>query len=226
MGTPTTSSIASCPGWTGDGVTRIVLIRHAEAVSNVRGAWAGHDSCEGITEHGAEHATSLLERLRTTRELDGCTVFMTSRMRRAMETAEILGGAFEPRARFEPDCSFCELHPGALDGDLFDSPLSFSVYGDVFHAPAGGESRFSFARRVRRGLVALAVAAEGSGAVVVTHAGLIGTSVALFGDVDAQRGITTRAPNCSITEWDVSGPAQPASWRLVRYGDDRVLKSS
>jgi hypothetical protein len=56
-----------------DGSTRIVLIRHGEAVCNVNGIVGGERGCTGLTDLGRRQVVALAERLSRTGELEGAT---------------------------------------------------------------------------------------------------------------------------------------------------------
>ena len=70
--------------------TRLVIVRHGEAVSNAEDIVAGHVGCTGLTERGRRQVAALAERLRRTGELEGAAALYSSVLRRAVETAEIL----------------------------------------------------------------------------------------------------------------------------------------
>ena len=100
-------------------VTRIVLIRHGQALSFVEQTVAGH-ACKGLSDHGRSQAALLRDRLVRTGELRGANVFYASLMRRAHETAEIIApGVGDGRLDIRQDCGLCEQHPGDADGILW-----------------------------------------------------------------------------------------------------------
>ena len=95
--------------------TRLVVIRHGEAVANVSDLIGGHRGCRGLTERGVAQCEALAERLRRSGELAGAAAFWTSVLPRAIESAEILAPALGFAAA-EQSCSLCEQHPGEADG--------------------------------------------------------------------------------------------------------------
>ncbi len=46
-----------------DGSTRVVLVRHGEAVCNINGIVGGQRGCTGLTDLGRRQVTALAERL-------------------------------------------------------------------------------------------------------------------------------------------------------------------
>ena len=107
------------PPW----ATRIVLVRHGEAVCNVSGVCGGPIGCRGLTDRGRAQVAVLRDRLADTGELAGADALYASVLPRAVETAGLLapalvadgrGGRAAPRPVLE--CGLCELHPGEADG--------------------------------------------------------------------------------------------------------------
>jgi broad specificity phosphatase PhoE len=75
------------------GATRLVLIRHGEAVCNVAGVCGGPIGCTGLTEVGRAQVEALRARLSVTGELAGADVLYASVLPRAIETAKIVAPA-------------------------------------------------------------------------------------------------------------------------------------
>ncbi len=214
------------------GATRIVLVRHGEAVCNVSGVCGGMVGCTGLTDLGRRQVSLLRDRLDLTGELAGADALYASLLPRAVETAELLAPALvaadavgdrskPPRPVLE--CGLCELHPGQADG------LTWGQYSERYgtldwdadpHRPIapGGESWTGFVRRVDGALDALAAAHPGQLVVVACHAGVIEASllakVPVVGGVDGARlQLSTR--HASLTTWTVDA----GRWRLLGYND-------
>ncbi|HUY30442.1 MAG TPA: histidine phosphatase family protein [Acidimicrobiales bacterium] len=205
--------------------TRLVIVRHGEAVCNAEEYIGGHASCRGLTKRGVRQAEALASRLARTRELDGAAAFYTSVLPRAIETAEILAPALGG-VRFAESCSLCERHAGEADG------LTWSQYSERYRrrslpgddpdtplAP-GGESWAGFVDRASSALVALVDAHPGGLVVVVAHGGVIDSSMISFLGLDGHGSAVRLHPeHASLTEWQHIG----SKWRLVRYSDSAHL---
>jgi len=76
--------------------TRLVLVRHGEAVCNVSGVCGGRIGCQGLTDRGRAQVEALRDRLLVTGELAGTDVLYASLLPRAIETAELLAPALAP----------------------------------------------------------------------------------------------------------------------------------
>ncbi len=216
-----------------DPVTRIVLVRHGEAVCNVSGVCGGPIGCGGLTPLGRAQVAVLRDRLVATRELAGADVLYSSVLPRAVETAVLLapalvadlGDGAAPAAPLLPiqECALCELHPGEADG------LGWSDYTARFGVPdwdsdpgrpiaPGGESWTGFVNRVSGALDALVARHPGSLVVVACHAGVIESSLLaklpVVGGLEGAR-MQLRTLHASLTTWEVD----PGGWRLLGYND-------
>ncbi len=209
------------------GATRIVLVRHGEAVCNVSGICGGPAGCRGLTELGREQVAILHDRLCATGELRGASAFYASVLPRAVETATGIAAALSNDAGAVPalvtECDLCELHPGEADG------LSWEEFTAAFGGPdwdsdpsqpiaPGGESWTGFVRRVAAMLDVLAARHPGELVVVATHAGVVEASllakVPVDGGLDGAR-LQLRTAHTSLTTWE----AYAGRWRLLSYND-------
>ena len=219
-------------GPTPPGATRIVLVRHGEAVCNVSGVCGGPIGCEGLTGLGRRQVALLRDRLALTGELAGADALYASILPRAIETAELLapalvaddalgGPAKPPEPRIE--CGLCELHPGEADG------LRWGEYTERFgtldwdadpHQPIAprGESWAGFVNRVAGTLDSLSADHPGQLVVAACHAGVIEASllakVPVAGGLDGAR-LQLRTRHASLTTWEV----EDDRWRLLGYND-------
>lgn len=208
--------------------TRLVIVRHGEAVCNVEEYIGGHESCRGLTAQGVRQAEALADRLERTGELAGATAFYTSILPRAVQTARIIApalGRCSPAQRvpsFVETCALCERHPGEADG------LSWSQYverygrrslpGDEPEEPLspGGESWAGFLDRASVALEQVAYDHPGELVVVVAHGGVVDSSMIRFlGLGDHGNAVRLHPHHTSLTEWQHTG----SKWRLVRYND-------
>jgi broad specificity phosphatase PhoE len=217
------------------GATRIVLIRHGEAVCNVSGVCGGIVGCQGLTARGREQVDALSGRLAESGELAGADALYASILPRAIETAERLApalagrpgpGSSSPRPGppgLVTECDLCELHPGEADGLSWDQfitrfgPVDWDSDPDRTIAP-GGESWTGFVRRVDRALDVVADRHPGQLVVVATHAGVIEASLLsklpVAGGRDGAR-LRLRTEHASLTTWEVSD----GRWLLLGYND-------
>ena len=208
--------------------TRLVLVRHGEAVCNVTGVCGGPVGCTGLTDRGRDQVAVLAARLTETGELAGADALYSSVLPRAVETARILAPALrrpgenEPREPV-PECGFCELHPGEADGlDWGDFRARFGnpdwdTDPDRVIAP-GGESWTGFVNRVSDALDAVAARHPGQLVVVACHAGVVEASLlAKMPVVGGREGarMKLRTQHASLTTWEVDG----GSWKLIGYND-------
>jgi len=200
--------------------SRLVIIRHGEAVSNAEDVIAGHLTCKGLTPHGRRQVEALATRLARTKELEGAAALYSSILPRAVETAEILApalGGLEVRQT----CDLCERHVGEADGMTWrDYEARYGVMrpGDdpERELAPGGESWREFLDRAEAALYDVMMAHPGGLAVVAAHGGIIGASMVRFlGLSDHGAGLRGHPDNSSITEWAWTG----VRWWLVRYND-------
>jgi probable phosphoglycerate mutase len=204
--------------------TRLVLVRHAQSVSNAEGVIGGHLGCRGLSELGVRQAEALAQRLATTQELAAVAAVYTSILPRAIETAEIvtgsLGGIVATRS-----CDYCEQHPGEADGmrwgDFEAKYGGYSARRDPGRPLSpGGESWFELLERSEAKLSALAEAHAGELVLLVTHGGVIDASLVRFLGVGENGGkVSFRTWNSSMTEWHHDG----RRWALAHYNDTAHL---
>jgi probable phosphoglycerate mutase len=207
--------------------TRLVIVRHGEAVSNAEDLVAGHIGCTGLTERGRQQVEALRERLRRTGELEGATALYSSILRRAVETAEILLPALGG-VSYEATCTLCERHPGEADGLSWiecDKRYGRRLPGEDPERPLspGGESWVEFLDRAEAAIYRVAQAHPGELVVISGHGGVVDASLIRFLGLPAHGGLVRFFPdNSSMTEWAYTG----ARWWLVRYNDAAHLDPS
>lgn len=209
--------------------TRLVLVRHGEAVCNVAGVVGGVLGCTGLTPRGVRQVTALRDRLARSGELQGLAALYSSVLLRAVETATILAPALAGTTGTPPalrqDCSLCELHPGEGDGlewDAFVERYGTPEWDVDPHRPLspGGESWSDFVDRAAQGLSAVADAHPGQLVVVVCHAGVVEAALLSFLPMDrsGSRRQWLRTEHASMTELERPGAAGSA-WILRGYND-------
>lgn len=201
--------------------TRFVLIRHGRSWSQDEGVVTGHDTCGGLGERGRRQTELLAERLERTGELDDAAVFLTSLYARARQTAEVIAPALGAGVVFEPDCIWCEQHPGTADRRPWSEVLE-GVDLSRFQNPdlavvEGMETWNEVFDRVGAALRTTAEQHAGERIVVACHGGPIGASFVELGGFGFQIALDRAAEiiNTSITEWRHDG----FRWKLVRFND-------
>lgn len=197
-----------------------MLVRHGEAVCNVRGIVGGPLGCTGLTERGRAQARALRDRLVRTREFDDAVALYTSVLPRAIETAAIIAPGLPDHLVAVADCDLCELHPGDSDA------LTFDELGRRFPSPdwdrrpedpyaPGGESWLDFYERCARALGALVARHPGQLVVLVVHGGVIEQAMKLFAHDRPGERLGLRTEHCALTEIEFDGERR----RLLRYND-------
>ncbi|MBW8825588.1 MAG: histidine phosphatase family protein [Acidobacteria bacterium] len=210
-------------------MTRLLLIRHGESVAQQESFIAGHEGCRGLSERGRRQVEVLRDRLAATGELHA-DVFLTSKMRRAIETAAILSPAVGGSAAIE-QCDFCEIHPGETDGLTWAEfearyrPDSWTWSPDEPVGP-GGESWSGFVGRVGRAIDEVTTAHAGKTIVIACHGGIVRASLLHFLPFGVDSGELAMVFNASVTEWRF--PDEPLydrslRWRLCRFNDHAHL---
>lgn len=197
--------------------TTLVLIRHAESVANRMGFLGGHRSCRGLTDAGRRQAAALRDRLATSGL--PADALLTSVLARAIETAQIIGPAVaHGTLTQEARCELCDVHWGELDG----KPVGDLVESDDPYLPVapGGESWLGFERRCRRVLLRLAAEFAGRTVVVVTHGGIIKSSLSIFGGTPGADAADREVSYTGMTTW-ISDSAR--QWTLAGYDDHAHL---
>jgi probable phosphoglycerate mutase len=207
------------------GATRIVLVRHGEAVCNIDGVVGGERGCTGLTELGRVQISAVERRLARTGELRGASALYSSNLPRAIETAALLRPALGDGAlTIIQDRDLSELRPGQADAltwqevmDQFGVP-EWGVDPDRLIAP-GGESWSGFVARAAGAVQVLALRHPGQLVVAAVHAGVIeATMISYLGiPPEVHRRRWARVLHGSLTEWEwVSGEDR---WVFLRFND-------
>ncbi len=159
----------------------LLLIRHAESSWNAAGRWQGHGD-PPLSDRGRAQANGLARELAR----EAIDVLVSSDLRRAAETAAILGQARGLRPELNPRLR--ELDLGDWEGltrDQIERTAGDALRrfddGDLDVRPGGGENLREIAQRAFSVVTELIDAHPGRRLAVVTHLGVIR---ALLGGAD------------------------------------------
>lgn len=209
------------------GMSRVVMVRHAENQSKLDGIVGGHRGCSGLSAGGRRQAALLEHRLARTRELVPEAI-VTSVLPRAIQTAEVIAGALG-RLPIEPDCAYCEVHVGDADGlTVTEARQRWQRPRQPAALPPGAEPVAAFGDRVATAVADLTDTYAGQTVLVVTHGGFIAAACYWFLGLPwqperamADRRFFLDPSYTGITEWTRLHHAGP--WTLARYNDTAHL---
>lgn len=192
--------------------TALLLIRHAESSWNEAGRWQGHGD-PPLSDRGRVQANALARELAR----ETIDVLVSSDLRRAAETAAILGKAWGLQPELNPRLR--ELDVGDWEGltrdqielTAGDALMRFDA-GDLDVRPGAGESLREIEQRAFSAVTELIDAHPGRRLAVVTH---LGVMRALLGESSGfARGVGAGSAR--------SGPGTDfgnACWRRLARGD-------
>jgi probable phosphoglycerate mutase len=149
--------------------TTIVLVRHGETDWNKRKKIQGQTDIP-LSEEGARQVKALAKRVKTL----GITKIYTSKLKRAIQTAEIL--AEEAKLAIEDKLSgFNERRYGIFEGKGWDFILQHYPDKDSFFTAElkGGESQQDFKKRVLKTFQSIVKKHQGEKILIVCHGGVI-----------------------------------------------------
>lgn len=207
-------------------MSRLVLIRHGEAVCNTSGIIGGPRGCTGLSPAGVAQVERLRDRLLATREVAGAAAFVCSTLPRAIQTAALIAPALGEHTAVQ-DCEVCELHPGPeIDG------LTWEEYGRRFpgagrrspdqEVAPGGESWNGFVARAAAALYRLADATPDGVTVIACHGGVVVSAMITMLRLGPPEGRAFIEPaHTSLTEF--ARDEATGTWRLERYNDTAHL---
>lgn len=196
--------------------TRIVLVRHGQTDYNLEDRWQGSRSDVPLNRTGLDQAAAVAESLET-RYDDAIRAVYTSNMRRARQTAEVIGERLGLEVREEP--ALRELDHGRWDGLLKSEiverwPEEFSAYESDPRGVrrGGGESYADLAARLWPALERLAEDHLGERIVGVCHGGPIRLAMSRVLDRPLTERDAFGVVNASFFElqW-----AESSGWTLV-----------
>lgn len=151
-------------------MTKLLLIRHGQSVSNLRGVFTGHLDLE-LTELGHRQAQLTAEFIHKNYDVD---IVYASDLSRAADTGRAVA---EPLALpLNTDTRLREIYAGVWEGqsfnDLTEKYPAYAVFrGDIGACQTdGGESVAQLSSRVLEAVEEIARINEGKTVVIATHA--------------------------------------------------------
>ena len=150
--------------------TRLLLARHGETDWNRIGRWQGHAD-EPLNNEGLRQAAVLAKQLVG----DGVAAVYSSDLRRASETAKVVGDrlglpVFEDPGLREIDVGSWSGLTRAEVSEQYPEGFARWLGGDIGH---DGETREQLTERVVAAVERIAAAHDGETVLVVTHGGAI-----------------------------------------------------
>ncbi len=177
----------------------LLLVRHGETAWNREGRFQGQLDIP-LSEVGREQARALRARLQAAEHAhlfdDAHTAVVTSDLRRAHETAEIVFGV--PGRTLHVHRDLREFHYGVFEGltrpeidERFPGVLAAWLHGDRTVAIDGGESRAAAHDRAHAAVQSVLAQVAQPHVVIVGHGGVLRQLVsACFGDRGVPRTLS------------------------------------
>jgi probable phosphoglycerate mutase len=193
--------------------TRLLLVRHAESLSNAAERLQGSGD-DPLTSRGEEQAHQLGAWL----QADGARIqaLFSSPLQRAQQTADIIGAALGLPVQVRPGLR--EIGIGTLEGTDM-ATWRATIKSGTYTPCQGGESPYDFVERALGTLHGLLAANEGRTILIVTHGAVISAALAYWVDRNTLRWshyATTQ--NTAVSELLFGERIE-----LVRYNDTSHL---
>lgn len=198
--------------------TELLITRHGEAHCNTEQIVGGPLGCRGLTAAGHAQVLRLAERLRREHADRPIDAVYTTPLRRARESALIVGDAIGQQPRIEPDLR--ETDYGDADGKAWAQVVAgFAAVPAQEHDRAiapGAETWREYLNRSTAALNALLDRHAGRRILIVGHGETVATAAHLL----LRLPITTRAHAgfaahpASVTRWE----QQPLAWARPSVG--------
>lgn len=201
----------------------LLLVRHGETTSNVRGALDTALPGAPLTALGREQAVALGRELRA----EGLAPerLLSSEALRARETAALVGAELgtDPHAVpgvYEVQAGDLEMRADPAAIGSYDALLhAWLARGEYAEALPGGETAEDVRARITPVLDELgAVVRSGGDCVLVVHGTLLRLAAVFLGAVPPAWALVNRIPNCGIVEL---APTTGGGWECARWGHAR-----
>jgi broad specificity phosphatase PhoE len=201
---------------------RLYLVRHGESEANVAGVLQGQTH-GALTAVGRDAAHRLGRALANLPATERPTTILTSDLRRAVETAEIIAEALGAAPLHFPAAR--EWNVGDLDGlpaAALRDAIERSGLSAAEFAPPGGESLSQLHSRASRALADLARetavgtrSTERERTLLVSHGDFIRMAIGAAASMPIDEATAIALRNTSLTELVLG----EGSWRVERIGD-------
>ncbi len=198
---------------------RLYLIRHGQSFVNLKD-WKEGNIDAGLTDYGKSQAAALGQWLPT--DIPEIDVLYASTMRRAMETADAVAGAYQ--CEIIPDSRLREIGNNradhspwpddALPNDYADYWASEQPFASVTPAYDGGESMMHFRTRVGLFVEEMVQRYRGKTVAVVCHGGVIEFVFDHIFNIGPWRRCEVWDHNTAITYFEYVEHPGRETWRL------------
>ncbi|MCC6174119.1 MAG: histidine phosphatase family protein [Chloroflexi bacterium] len=206
----------------------LYLVRHGENPANLTREFSHRHVDYSLTERGirqAEQTAAYFAALsRENGGTGGVDAIFSSPLKRALQTAEIVGAATGHGVTVIEE--FREINVGDLEGqpptdaiwDYHDRILERWRDGEHTVCFPGGEDYLILLARVRRGLAQATAGRSGQRIVIVAHGGIVGATLAdVCHDVDHAAIMAIPNANCAVTEIEAQVTGSGLTGTLKRW---------
>lgn len=192
-----------------DTTTTLLLVRHGETDSNIRGLLHGQVDVP-LTPLGIAQAHAIAAHLG---HEGGIAALYSSPLERAHHTATIIGDVIGLSPIIHP--GLLEIHFGEAEGLSVEEAFARFPHlrprddddGSADLQWPGGESRHSFSARVRGAIAEIMAGHRGEKIVIATHGGVIGRAVCTLIADESTDWMRYLVGNCSLTQLTWEGDA-------------------
>jgi probable phosphoglycerate mutase len=212
--------------------TRLILIRHGQSHANVANIVSGRLSCTGLTDRGRDQVDLLARRLAYEQSEWPIAALYSTRLRRTVQTAEIVGQALGLPVSAE----LREPDYGSAEGRGWTEVISEFGRVPALHPytpiAARAESWAEYVSRTAHDLAMLSERHEGRNVVVVGHAETVMAASHYFLQLAPERRADIKfvVDHASLTVWQWHPLMWPDfdeerwRWALVCHNDTGHLR--
>jgi broad specificity phosphatase PhoE len=201
-------------------MVKILWARHGENVANLTGTFSYRVFDGDLTDLGKRQALELAGRLAAAGGDDPVRLLACSPLRRARQTAQIVGSQLGLPDAWEVD-DLRELNVGLLDGRsdtdawrTYHQVLTAWRAGHPHVRFPGGEDRNELCTRLRRALVAIAHRSAGTTSLVVAHGGSLRAALPCLA---AEPDPGTDLPLCAVATMRIESTHPHSAIKLLSW---------